>query len=99
MLVDVSASGEVILDGDTRIGPEGAGQPLPLAARPLPAGRPGAVIVKVKYQNGFDSNILAVGRGLQFRVEEEEFGRLYIGINTDSTENNSGQFTATLRWR
>lgn len=100
MMIEVSATGEMVLEGGVRTGPEGiADQGRPAGSRPLPVGRLGAVIVKVKYANGFDSNILAVGRGLQFRVEDHEYGRLYIGVNTDSFEHSTGRFTATIRRR
>jgi hypothetical protein len=100
MMIEVSATGEIVLEGGRRTGPEGiADQARPAASRPLPAGRLGAVIVKVKYANGFDSNILAIGRGLQFRVEDHEYGRLYLGINADSAEHSTGRFTASVRWR
>lgn len=100
MLIDISATGQIVLEDGERTGPEGLlGEKGIGPLVPAPNAARGAVIVKVSYPDGFDSNVLPVGRGLQFRVEEHESGRLFVGINTAPGEKASGEFTATLRWR
>src|SRR5260370_25408501 len=50
---------------------------------PLPAAGMGALLAKIRYANGRDSNSLAVGAANTLSVEQGEYGRLWFGINDD----------------
>jgi TolB-like protein len=56
-----------------------------------------AVIVKIHYRNGGDSKPLAVGATNTLIVENNEYGRLYFGIDSRYT-NSNGSFTVTVKW-
>jgi len=76
--------------GDTA-GPNGAaGRWRTTANAPLPRTAIGALIARV----GNSAPFFAVTKGK--RVREPEDGRLYLGINDDSLEDNSGEFRVTI---
>ena len=58
----------------------------------------GAVIMKIRYKDGRGSNILFVGKNSVGTTEQDEYGRLMIGINDDYFMDNRGSFTVTIRW-
>ncbi len=58
---------------------------------------PNALISKIRYTNGNDSNILTIGGSNTLIVEEGEFGRLYFGVN-QSYSDSSGYFTVNVKW-
>ncbi len=58
----------------------------------------GALIAKIRLRNGGDSNILYVGRQGGGTTEQNEYGRLLIGINDDYFKDNRGSFSVRVRW-
>jgi hypothetical protein len=65
---------------------------------PLPEAGAGALIAKIRYRQGSDSNILAVGTRNTLTAEPGEYGRLILGINDNYFNDNGGSFTVTIRW-
>ncbi len=65
---------------------------------PVPGERAGALIARIHYRQGGDSNIILVGTGNTLQVDTGEYGRLWLGINDDSFGDNKGAFTVRVRW-
>src|SRR5206468_680691 len=99
MQIQVTASGGVNVDARRLVGVNGVrndiGDPSHL---PLPSAGLGALVAKIRYTNGRESGILAVGVTNTLTVDQGEYGRLLFGINDDRFDDNRGEFTVTMRW-
>jgi hypothetical protein len=58
---------------------------------------PKALMAKIRYRNGGESKTLAVGATNTLSVENNEYGRLYFGVDRRYA-NSSGSFTVTVNW-
>lgn len=58
---------------------------------------PKALMAKIHYRNGGDSKTVAVGATNTLSVENNEYGRLYFGVDSRYT-NSGGSFTVTVSW-
>jgi hypothetical protein len=95
---EVTASGTIDLGGHRRVDAAGDRGGRYSSRRPLPEAGAGTLIAKIRYRQGGDSNILAVGTRNVLTAEPGEYGRLWLGINDDSFGDNSGSFTVRIRW-
>jgi hypothetical protein len=58
---------------------------------------PNALLAKIRYRNGGDSNVIVVGEKNMLIVEANEYGRLYFGI-TSKHANSNGYFMVIVSW-
>lgn len=59
---------------------------------------PGALIARIRYRDGRYSNLVGIGASGTPSTEENEYGRLFLGINDDYFADNRGSFTVRIRW-
>ena len=100
MQFTITAEGTIDIGGGYRsVGPDGEPNARTSNGRyPVPDAGVGALLTKIRYRNGGDSNILVVGRQGGGTVDQGEYGRLLLGINDDYVRDNSGSFTVRVRW-
>lgn len=100
MQFEIIAEGSIDIGGGYRgVGPDGERRAQVSTSRyPVQDAGVGALLAKIRYRNGGDSNILVVGRQGGGTVEQGEYGRLLLGINDDYFRDNSGSFTVRVRW-
>jgi hypothetical protein len=58
----------------------------------------GALIGKIRYRDGRDSNFVYIGSRGAPTSEPNEYGRLFLGINDDYFRDNTGSYRVTIRW-
>ncbi len=63
---------------------------------PMPEEGLGALIGKVQYRNGRESEYFFIGSSKTMGIEEDQIGRLYIGINDSYIRDNSGSFRVSI---
>jgi hypothetical protein len=99
MTFEVVASGTIDIGGNRRVDAAGDQSRRGNSSRfPSPRDPAGALIAKIRYRQGSDSNILVVGTSNTLNTEPGEYGRLWFGINDDNFGDNSGAFTVRIRW-
>ncbi len=100
MQFEIIAEGTIDIGGGYRsVGPEGETRARVSSSRyPVQDAGVGALLTKIRYRDGRDSNILVVGRQGGGKVDQGEYGRLLLGINDDYLRDNSGSFTVRVRW-
>lgn len=100
MQFEITAEGTIDIGGGYRgVGPDGETRARVSTSRyPVQDAGVGALLTKIRYRNGGDSNILVVGRVGGGTVDQGEYGRLLLGINDDYLRDNSGSFTVRVRW-
>jgi len=99
MTLEVVASGTINIGANRRVDPRGDQYRRGNSSRvPLPREPAGALIAKIRYRQGGDSNVLLVSTQNTLTVEQGEYGRLLLGINDDDFNDNSGAFTVRIRW-
>ncbi|HKC86319.1 MAG TPA: hypothetical protein VKG02_10115, partial [Blastocatellia bacterium] len=59
---------------------------------------PGALIGKIRYRDGRDSNFVFIGSRGGATSEPNEYGRLFLGVNDDYFRDNTGSYRVTIRW-
>ena len=100
MNFEITAEGGITISSQYRnVGPEGEMRAQVSSSRyPAQDAGVGALLTKIRYRDGRDSNILVVGRSNRASTEANEYGRLMLGINDDFFRDNSGTFTVRVRW-
>jgi hypothetical protein len=99
MHFEITAEGTIDIGANYRnIGPDGEMRARVSTSRYPTQDGVGALITKIRYRNGGDSNILLVGRQGGGTTEANEYGRLMLGINDDYFKDNRGSFRVTIRW-
>lgn len=99
MQFEIVAEGTIEISSRVSSGPEGnPGVGNPSSVFPMPDEGPGALIAKIRYRNGRDSNLVFIGARGTPATEAGEFGRLFLGINDDYFRDNRGTFTVRIRW-
>ena len=58
----------------------------------------GALIGKIRYRDGRNSNFVFIGSRGAPTSEPDEYGRLFLGINDDYFRDNTGSYRVTIRW-
>ena len=99
MTFEITAEGTIEILNGRRTGPEGdRGAQASGSRYPVPEAGVGAVLARIRYRDGGESNILVVGRSNSGTAEPGEYGRLLLGINDDYFRDNNGSFTVRVRW-
>lgn len=96
MTVEVSAEGQINLGNGITSSADGTSATT--TSLPVPDGPPGALIGKIRYRDGGDSNFVMLGTHGSATTDPNEYGRLFLGINDDYFRDNSGTFRVTLRY-
>ncbi|HEY8461242.1 MAG TPA: hypothetical protein VIM99_12725, partial [Blastocatellia bacterium] len=95
----ITAEGTIEIDGRNRSGPNGnPGASNSTSIYPMDDVAPGALIGKIRYRDGRDSNFVFIGSRGAPTSEPDEYGRLFLGINDDYFRDNAGSYRVTIRW-
>ncbi|MBN1570627.1 MAG: hypothetical protein JXA73_22480 [Acidobacteria bacterium] len=98
-IIDITADGTITISSGRRTTPSGD---LKFNAKtskyPIQSIGVGALIAKIRYRNGMDSSLRYVGSSNQMKLGSTQSGRLFIGINDDNLNDNSGAYRVTIRW-
>lgn len=99
MTFEITAEGEIEISSRTFARPDGnRNANVRSSTYPVPDQGVGALIGKIRYRDGRDSNSLFIGSRGTPATEPGEYGRLFLGINDDYFRDNRGQFSVTIRW-
>ncbi len=99
MMVEITAEGQIEYGVGRTTGPNGnRSANLSSSTYPIRDAGVGAVIARVRYRDGRDSEPLYIGSRNRAHTERNEYGRLLIGINDDNYRDNSGSYNVTIRW-
>ncbi len=98
MAVDIVAEGQIAYSSSANAEPDG-GRNLGINLYPVRNAGVGAVIAKIRYQDGRESNPIFIGASNQVSTGQDEYGRLFIGVNDDNFNDNKGSYRVTIRWR
>jgi hypothetical protein len=98
--IEIVAEGQINVDRNRPAGPDGEFNNLNLGKStfPVPNKGAGALIARVRYSDGRNSKALFIGSRGFIKPETNESGRLYIGINDDYLQDNTGSYRVTIRW-
>jgi hypothetical protein len=98
--ITFSASGTVVAGQRAgSVGPEGkssSGFGGIISARPVPSAGVGALIGYIRMSDGQAGQAFFIGTQLTYTVPAD--GRLYLAINDDNYNDNSGSFTVRIRY-
>jgi hypothetical protein len=94
---------EIIAEGQIEIGNRNTStadgnQNAATTSLPVENAAPGALIGKIRYRDGRDSNYVFIGSRGNPATEPNEYGRLFLGINDDYFRDNTGSFRVTIRY-
>lgn len=99
MTLEFVAEGQIQIGNRRSSTPDGdRGANISTSSYPMQNEGVGALIAKIRYRDGRDSNFLFVGSRGGGNTEANESGRLYLGINDDYFRDNSGSYRVTIRW-
>jgi hypothetical protein len=99
MAIEITAEGQIEFGVGRSTGPDGnRGGNLSVSSFPVPNAGVGAVIARIRYRDGRDSNSIFIGSRNQASTEQDEYGRLLIGVNDDNYRDNTGSYQVTIRW-
>jgi hypothetical protein len=99
MTFEITAEGTIEIFSGRRTGPEGDRTAQASGARyPVADAGVGALLTKIRYRDGRESNVLVVGKSNTATAEPGEYGRLFLGINDDFFRDNNGSCTVRVRW-
>lgn len=99
MTFEITADGEIEISSRTFSTPDGNRDANVRASTyPIMNEGVGALIAKIRYRDGRDSNAVLVGSHGTPASEAGEYGRLYLGINDDYFKDNKGQYRVIIRW-
>jgi len=94
---------EIIAEGQIEIGNRNSSTPdgnqnAATTSLPVENAAAGALIGKIRYRDGRDSNYVFIGSRGNPATEPNEYGRLFLGINDDYFRDNTGSFRVTIRY-
>ena len=99
MTFEVTAEGTIEIGNRARSNPDGnRNANLDTSTYPMNDVGVGALIGKIRYRDGRDSNLVFVGSRGAPASEPNEYGRLFLGINDDFFRDNNGSYRVTIRW-
>lgn len=98
MTIEFNAEGAVYIDRANRVGPQGSSSRSSLNRLPMRDQPAGALIAKIRYTNGSDSNLVYIGKKNTATTEPNEYGNIWVGINDLDLRDNSGSFKVRIRW-
>lgn len=99
MTFEITSEGEITITSRFKSDPNGNQDAMVRnTAYPVPDQGVGALIGKIRYRNGQDSNFIFIGSRATPQTEPNEYGRLFLGINDDYFRDNRGTYRVTIRW-
>lgn len=98
MAVEITADGTIGVSRDRRTDANGDASGRNSSSLPVSNAGTGALLAKIRYRNGGESNIVVVGTSRSLIIDPGEYGRLWLGINDDYTRDNSGSFNVKVRY-
>ncbi len=99
MTLDIVAEGNIELSSRYRSTPDGNRDVIAnTASFPLQGEGAGALVAKIRYRDGRESNVVLIGSRSTPKTEQGEYGRLFLGINDDFLRDNKGSYTVRIRW-
>jgi hypothetical protein len=99
MMVEITVQGQIEYGVGRSTGPNGnRNANLSSSTYPIKDAGVGAVIARIRYRDGRDSEPLYIGSRNRAYTERNEYGRLLIGVNDDNYRDNSGSYNVTIRW-
>lgn len=98
MTFQISVEGMIGIDRVNKVNANGMANRSRVTGLPMPSAQLGALLVKIRYANGKDSNLVLIGTNGSATADPGEFGRLLLGLNDNTLADNSGAFRVTLRW-
>ena len=97
--LEIVAEGQIIFRKNQLVGPDGDHScNASDVIYPVNNDGVGALIAKIRYQNGINSAPRFIGAQSIRRVGSSEYGRLFLGINDNKTSDNTGAYRVTIRW-
>ena len=99
MRLEVTASGRIYVSNQNSASNRILGD-LINKGTPLPSRSvgPSALLAKIKYPSGGESNPLRIGERNTLIIQEGEQGRLFFGIDDKNLNDNSGYFSVRVKW-
>jgi hypothetical protein len=99
MTFNITAEGTIEIGGGVSSDPNGdRNANNSTSIYPLSDAGVGALIGKIRYRDGRDSNYVFVGVRGAPASEPNEYGRLFLGVNDDYFRDNAGSYRVTIRW-
>ncbi len=98
MRIEITATGNINLGDGRRLDANGDRSQSGSAYLLVPNAGAGALIGRIRYRQGGESTIVVVGAQNSLTVEQNESGRLWLGINDDFVGDNSGAFSVKIRY-
>ena len=99
MTFTITAEGTIEIGNRASSGPDGNRDAnVSTSNYPMNDVAAGALIGKIRYRDGRDSNLVFIGSRGAPASEPNEYGRLFLGINDDYFRDNSGSYRVTIRW-
>ncbi len=99
MTFEIVAEGQIEIGRNNSAGPDGNRDAnVSTSTYPIQDAPVGALIAKIRYRDGRDSNYVLIGSRGNPSSEPNEYGRLILGINDDYFRDNKGSFTVRIRW-
>ncbi len=99
MTLEIIADGTIDLGNRARSGPDGnRNANVRTSSYPMNDQGVGALIGKIRYRDGRDSNYVFIGSRGTPTTEQNESGRFFLGINDDFFRDNNGSYRVTIRW-
>ncbi len=99
MTFEITAEGTIDIGARSRSNPDGnRNANVNTSSYPLNDAGVGALIGKIRYRNGRDSNFVLIGSRNEVTADPDEYGRLFLGVNDDYFKDNNGSYRVTIRW-
>jgi hypothetical protein len=99
MTFEITAEGTIDIGNRNRSDPDGNRDAnVRTSSYPINDQGVGALIGKIRYRDGRDSNLVFIGSRSTPTTEQNEYGRLFLGINDDFLRDNNGSYRVTIRW-
>jgi hypothetical protein len=99
MTFTITAEGTIEIGNRATSGPDGNRDVnVSTSNYPMNDVAAGALIGKIRYRDGRDSNTVFIGSRGAPASEPNEYGRLFLGINDDYFRDNTGSYRVTIRW-
>ena len=99
MTFEITAEGTIEIGNRARSNPDGNNNAnVNSSTYPMNDIGVGALIGKIRYRDGRDSNLVFIGSRGASASEPNEYGRLFLGINDDFFRDNNGSYRVTIRW-
>lgn len=99
MTIEIVAEGQIAYGVSRTTGPNGTrSASLNTSQYPVQTAGVGALIAKIRYLDGHDSDVIFIGSRNQAHTGRNDNGHLWLGVNDDNYRDNSGSYRVTVRW-